>query len=399
MDGHFSIAVMSDLHVHNSPASPPSHIGIADPEDHATRHPITGLKKLITDEKLTCDIVMCAGDATDKAEPACLKYAWQKLHDLKILLGAKHVIATAGNHDLDSRYNHNDFDAKGHLQALTPAFPGLSEIECDKYWARNYAICELPNVRILCLNSAAYHGSGKTQSEELERGRISANTLASIECALQSTSPAKISLLLCHHHLYRDNSVSDADYSEMDGADRLIALLGSGRFGQWLVIHGHKHRPKLCYAAGSGSAPVIFGAGSLAAMLYPHLAAQARNQFHLVTMPYSIFDELGIELAGTIASWDWVPLRGWQKAGKDSGLPHAAGFGYRPSFIKDIRRIKEIVDDRSLFVDWTVILSKMPELRYILPEDANRLARCLRENEIDYTCDDDGVIKQLSRRC
>jgi hypothetical protein len=47
-------------------------------------------------------------------------YAWQRLHDLAEKSGAK-LIATVGNHDVDSRYKSNAFDPRGYApQVLTP---------------------------------------------------------------------------------------------------------------------------------------------------------------------------------------------------------------------------------------------------------------------------------------
>ena len=60
----------------------------------------------------------------------------------------------------------------------------------------------------------------------------------------------------------------------------LLSLLE--RFGFQLVVHGHKHHPKLSYAAGGGASPAVLASGSLAAIATPILATNARNLFHLV---------------------------------------------------------------------------------------------------------------------
>jgi len=129
------IAVLSDIHAYPSASpSPPSHLCIAAPADEPTRHPLAGLKRLIKEANLNADLLICPGDLTDKADTAALIYVWAELQAIGRVLGADRVIATAGNHDVDSRHQHNEFDAKSALQALLPMFPGLSEQECDRYW-------------------------------------------------------------------------------------------------------------------------------------------------------------------------------------------------------------------------------------------------------------------------
>ena len=173
------IAVASDIHAYaNADGPAPSHLCIAAPADQPTRHPVSGLKRLIEDEKLTADLLVCPGDLADKAETAALIYTWNELHAIKDLLKAELLIATAGNHDVDSRHKHNDFDARGALQALVPPFPGLSEAECDRYWGRNFVLLEKPTWRLLLLNSSAYHGGGKDPEKEARHGRISERTVA-----------------------------------------------------------------------------------------------------------------------------------------------------------------------------------------------------------------------------
>jgi hypothetical protein len=161
--------MLSDLHAHDvSAGNTPSSFKISAPENQPALHPISGLKKLIQDEAIAADMVLCPGDLADKANAAALKVAWDELFAIKGLLKAKHLIATAGNHDMDSRYQHSGFDAKGNLQALVPMFPGLEEGLW--FWARNYAIVEGDFWRVLVLNSSAYHGAGKDQGKEFQHG-------------------------------------------------------------------------------------------------------------------------------------------------------------------------------------------------------------------------------------
>ena len=55
---------------------------------------IGGLLKLIRDEKLKADVLLCPGDIGDKADPAGIEYGWKALHRvaeaLKVLPGRGH---------------------------------------------------------------------------------------------------------------------------------------------------------------------------------------------------------------------------------------------------------------------------------------------------------------------
>src|SRR5205823_184468 len=126
MDDCLTIAILSDLHAYDRlkvSESPPSYLCINDPETELTQHPIGGLLNLIKGPpEISADILICCGDLCDKARPAGISYTWEKLHRLREELKADRLIATPGNHDVDSRFGYNDYDAKGFLQTLEPPF-------------------------------------------------------------------------------------------------------------------------------------------------------------------------------------------------------------------------------------------------------------------------------------
>lgn len=393
------IAVLSDLHVFNGSSeddNAPSFIGTADAQDSPEKHPFCGLKKLISDNQLAADLLICPGDLSDKADPAALIYAWDQLHKLKTELGARQLLATNGNHDIDSRYMHDDHDAKGTLQSLIPMFPGTDEALCDRYWSRNFAIYADDQVRVVLLNSAAFHGSGKTSNAEFEHGRVSSRTLAAIRSEL-NTGERRVNILVCHHHPAPFNPVEEKDYSEMMGGDRLLALLDASDCGPWLMIHGHKHFPRVAYAAGGASSPIIFSVGSFSAHLYQKLQGHARNQFYLLEIPIASLDSLGLDLAGTVLAWDWIGLLGWQRAGDRSGLPHKVGFGWRES----VRNIaKEIVGHLPAGdVVWGAsdLEAAVPKLRYLRPEEIFSVAKRLKDEHKIIARLEDGVIREVGR--
>lgn len=393
------IAVVSDLHVFNGSSedsNSPSTIGTADSQDAPERHPLRGLAHMIERDKLRADLLICPGDLSDKADPAALIFAWNKLNELKDQLGAKHLLATAGNHDIDSRNQHNDHDPKGNLQALDPMFPGVDEALCDRFWSRNFVIVELENVRILLLNSSAFHGYGSDDKPEFRHGRISSKTISALRMALTGEEK-RINILVCHHHPITHNPANEEDYSEMVGGDRLIDLLDSGEYGSWLLIHGHKHYPRLAYASGGASSPIIFSAGSLSAFLYQKIASRARNQFYIIEIPINDLDALELDLAGTVTAWDWINMSGWQPAGVGSGLPHQVGFGWRESARTIAVTIAKHLEDKPDVLTGEELLTAIPRLRFLRPEELEDVVRRLRSLHGVVAQLKDGIICEVGR--
>jgi hypothetical protein len=108
----------------------------------------------------------------------------------------------------------------------------------------------------------------------------------------------------------------------MRAGDDLIQLLEESSPNQWLVIHGHKHYPKLQYARGtSGDAPVILSAGSTAAVAYPIYGPDGRNQVHLIEIDVDEAARLGLFQV------DGNPRTGLEgcpiSAALGTGAPHA----------------------------------------------------------------------------
>jgi hypothetical protein len=360
-----TIAVASDLHAidsHNGDDAP-SHLRITDPEDQLGKNPITDLLHLISEKELTAELLLCPGDLGHQAKPVALKYAWQALQKVKGALKAESLIATSGNHDLDSRYIYNSYDAKGILQSLSPSYPLDNEDLNDKYWARNFVTVEKENYNLVILNSSAYHG---TAPDEYVHGRVADSTLSALERGLTALPKHHANILLCHHHPQMHMELDLGDYDTMTNGQLLIDLLGRGSFGRWLLIHGHKHHPKLTYASGGATSPVIFSAGSLSASLYSALGAKVRNQFYILNL--HLTQRLGLGLAGIIRAWDWTPTIGWLPAGSRSGLPPLCGFGFRGDPADLSERIKETIEP-SEKATWDHVRSKVPEVDYVLPQD------------------------------
>lgn len=390
-DGNFTIAVVSDLHAFEQekfdPA--PSHLDMSVSRRDSGKNPVTALKKLIVDEGLTANLLLCPGDLAHQAHPEALRFAWEMLNSLVSDLGNPALATASGNHDVDSRYVYNKFDAKGFLQELEPAYPLLDESLCDQYWARNFAVLKGDQYRVVVLNSSAYHG-GSPEKEYLH-GRVADSTLRRIQSELEGTAAPLINILLCHHHPQQHHELDDNEYDVMSGGQLLLDMLGSGSFGRWLVIHGHKHHPKLTYAQGSSASPVVLSAGSLCAALFPALQTNARNQFHFIEVPIADSKDRG--LVGVIRSWDWAVGKGWLVSREGSGLPGVCGFGNREDSAALASAIKEKHDEG--LKSWQAILTALPRLRYLLPIDVEILKRELKARHCLQLTESDGVITEV----
>jgi calcineurin-like phosphoesterase family protein len=406
VDGEESIlkvAVVSDLHAYethdDSGEGAPSYLCTSAPEDQASQHPISGLLHLIHEKTLKADLLICCGDMGDKARPGPMKYVWERLQTLRSALDATMLAATAGNHDVDSRYIYNEFDAKGCLQALLPTFPLIDVEQSNKFWARNYVILTEPKCRLVILNSSAYHGF---RAGEFEHGRVALRTVEALKAellSLEASQPRDVNILVCHHHPHKHLDIEIKDYSVMEGAEKLLAVLESGNCGNWIVIHGHKHHPRICYAAGGSSSPVIFSAGSLCAILHPAIQSNARNQFYVITFPLTKLKTLGLGLAGTFESWDWLSGHGWVRAGIRSGLPAFGGFGNREDVTAMSSSVASVVTESTEpWLEWSQIMIQFPRLEFLLPVNLETLIQRLKSSHrLTITRDDDGRPVQVGK--
>jgi predicted phosphodiesterase len=395
-----TLAVVSDLHAYVDGDPPgPSSLSISLAEDEPTRHPITGLRRLLEDLQAKADILVSCGDMGDKAHPAAIQYAWKALQSIGQTLSVRLIAAASGNHDLDSRHNHNEFDAKGHLQALVPPFPLPEEERNDRYWARHFVIAEDCGVsRVVILNSCAYHGTG---AEEYEHGRIARSTIDRLRHSLKCIEPPPVNIFVCHHHPERHGEppLSDRDdYEAMTNGPGLIELLGSGDVGEWLVIHGHRHRPRLFYAQGATCPPVVLSAGSLCGHIDSVLQGYARNQFYLVEI--DVTDSRKWGLSGTFRAWDWIPAQGWIPAGAQSGLPSSGGFGWRETPVSIAAAIADRFVEVTVpfFYSWDRVVSIVPRLRYIMPRSVPQIAGQLRQRHGFQVTEEGGRILEIGRQ-
>jgi 3',5'-cyclic AMP phosphodiesterase CpdA len=260
------LLVVSDIHAFSSKDKAADSVLDLSASGSTASNPLADLLADARAGRFQCDVLVCAGDVCNRADAGGLTRAWSHLHDLRRELGATELIATCGNHDLDSRYLSGvpDPDPKGALLALDPGFPFSDEVRANKFWARNYAVVTLGDMVLVNVNTSAYHGGVQA---EIDYGRISKKTVAAIRAELAQLPTARAYVLLCHHHpLPLSGWGLEADSEFLKNGQELLDTLVGATKTTWLVVHGHRHKPRLMQgASNSSAAPFVLGAGSLGA--------------------------------------------------------------------------------------------------------------------------------------
>ncbi|MCB9164377.1 MAG: metallophosphoesterase [Flavobacteriales bacterium] len=326
-------------------------------------------------DAMVADYVICPGDIIHQAQPEGLSKAWEDIHTIARKVNAKTVIATAGNHDVDSRHKHSDFDPKGELQTISPFFPLADETFSNEFWSRNLTIIQESEANIVVLNTCAYHGSSDVPDEQ-KHGRISRHTLNYLDKRLSemvNDLNNRVNILLCHHHPQPVATPNANDFQDIKGGADLLAILNKPDYGSWLMIHGHIHYPYVEYARGTTTSPIIFSAGSVAAKLYWDLGTTTRNQFYIL----DISRHPSGAVVGQGQAYIWGPGHGWKEADAQYGIPPVFGFGIRNPPASWIPQISSAV---SSFLSWDELVTAIPDLKYVSYGDIAALAHHLRRN-------------------
>ncbi len=191
------IAIASDIHASGSSSEYDGFVSSLPDAQDLHRNSLMALINYVRHHEIKADYLLCPGDLGEKANTEGIGYAWARLSELAGALGNATLLATTGNHDVDSRHKHNKFDPDGFLRQLNPPYPTRCDKLNQQYWSRHFYCISKNQHRILVLNSSAFH---PYISEETEHGRISDWTLASIKKFLAASDRKRVNVLMCHHH-------------------------------------------------------------------------------------------------------------------------------------------------------------------------------------------------------
>lgn len=389
---YVTFAVLSDLHAAPKSSDPKgTEVKLYSDGDTFGEHdnPLSSLYELIKRDKLTADFVVCPGDMTNRADGGALRFVWARLHELKDKLGAHEVIATVGNHDVDSRIHAEGVIPRESLMRLVPRFPNPDDSLSDHFWAHGYFLTAIAGVRFLVLNSSWLH----EHRDELERGAITGYTLEKLRRDLDAHPPSQFNVAVCHHHPHVHSDLELGGDIMLNGRQLLDMLSGNAA---WLVIHGHKHHPKIELAQGDFQQPIVLACGSFSGRLEGANATVSRNYFHMVHVEQ--FGEFA-ELRGVVTSWNWVSGLGWQGYGNsNASFPSRLGFGYEGNPHRLAQEVAQSMGSSPLR-KWGDMVELHPDLAHLMPRKLSALCDALKsKHNIVIGYDENGLPSELGMR-
>lgn len=373
------LVVVSDLHYRKHqnqevrPAATARGMGDYDP--------VAAFVETLRNEGVSADYVICPGDITDRASPEGLKQGWERLKEIKAVVGARHLIAATGNHEVCSRNDDPIHDVAGNAEANVDPLGMLQSLSeypsshwngVDRswvYWGRGYEFIEDGIALFLLINSSHFHPTMKPN--EFERGRISDQTLRRLSDEIGekiAVSKAKIFIAILHHPPVSHESLQhQLGRIEMFNGSRLVEVLD--RSGcPWLILHGHKHDGRLVMAQGAGCQPIVFAAGSIGADINGQQAGlYTKLQGYVITLELS--KNPLPSLRGCVTSYAWVDNKWVPATAPRHGIPNGCGFSFPSLNINSLaEKLKNCITEKgAAYLNLDEMKVEVPELRYLMP--------------------------------
>lgn len=404
------LAIASDLHYVEPSGAHPSRPATA--KAGTTGDPMHALLELVkqdaagSERQLAADYLVCPGDVTNQASAAGFEVGWTQLKSLKDALGAKHLLATTGNHEVHSRASDKDNQVGLSTQSLDPLaviqrhpdYPCtcLTNDERWVYWGRGYQIVEEPHILFLIINTSHFHPT--TRANEFERGRISDIALQALKQDLAirvATDKARAFVAVMHHHpIPHQASAAPEENIEMQNGSQLIQLLESTNVA-WLVIHGHKHEGRIISAQGANNPPMVFAAASFGAMLDGVLATQTHQQFYILELE---IQDQSIEPTARahLRAWHWTGTS-WELAQKHAhGLPDGCGYQIPAFNLQAVldALVGTLAAEDGPFLQWDEVVEKHSELSRLLPGKVKFMRDMMASKNIRTTWEADSWFPQ-----
>jgi len=372
----FRIAVLSDLHCHpkknGTEGQNRTHFFSDGPRVRGSRHPVQYLVDLIRKDAqlLQADLLVLPGDFADQASIHGYNVAVLSVREIATLLGAKEIAATIGNHDVDSR-NHNGLGPFYGVQSMFQDFPLADRNQANSFFNQGFAFVEGDEFRVVVINSVIGH----INKEAAEAGTASPIEIAALRSALSGLSIKKFNICLVHHHVIPHEELQLGAKDLLTGGENLLLLLE--QFGFCLVIHGHKHHPRLRYST-SRSLP-IFASGSFSAAIDPVTGSACRNTFHIIELLEP--DGIVAEFHGRVLTWDLKLDTGWMRTSLgSSSFPGTAGFGFTTSIKSLAKKVAGyVLSTGNPYVSWGDVVANVPEVAFLIPSDVLSLSRELAD--------------------
>lgn len=404
------LAIASDLHYVQPSPGTVSMPAVA--QGSPVGDPMRGLLTRIDREhkgseesEFKADYLICPGDVTNQASAEGFEAGWGQLKALQSALGARHLIATTGNHEVHSRAGEKDNLPGLSTHAIDPlaAIQRHSDYPCTSlsdearwvYWGRGYQIIEEPGVLFVLINSSHFHPT--TRANEFERGRISDIALEQLRSDLArhiASDKKRVFVALLHHHpIPHEAGTAPEENIQMHNGSQLIRMLEDTNVA-WLVIHGHKHEGRLILAQGANNPPMVFAAASFGARLDGVLATKTKQQFYILHL--EVCDQSIQPTARCrIRAWHWSGSS-WEHARKVSdGLPDRCGYQLPPIQRQQaLAALKQTLSNNGPFLRWDEAVSHHPDLGYQLPAQVSFMKTMMDNMGIKSSWDKDDWFPQ-----
>jgi len=349
------------------------------------------LIEFIHQKSLTADWVLCPGDITNQANHQAFKEGWENLKKLKNALQAQRLVAATGNHEIDSRVQDDSDEAEKFETTIDPVgllqsiddYPASFDGDATKrwiYWGRGYEIIETDDTILVVINSCHFHVT--MQPCEYTRGKISEVALCELNTAISSLAQTKkFRVVLLHHHpIQHQDLEAELGRIDMYNGAKLVELLEK-TFLDWVIIHGHKHHPRLITAQGAAAPPFVFAAGTFGAALNGMLATKTKNQFYLLTLEAHLDHVDKYQFKGRVEAYYWSGSEWREATEREHGLPTGCGFA-RNQQVSDLatkahQYISNQCETSETYVRWDEMCTVMPALKYLMPGQIEMFKECL----------------------
>lgn len=374
------LAIISDLHVGKARANDLNPNGT---ESYADDHFLRTFVEFVQKESLTADYLLIPGDMSNTGNPKELKLASSIIEQCAEALSITfdNIFFVPGNHDVNwnisglddedgDEYHELRYEPLKNKRLLFHKL--LQSCQYEFYDSPYFSYKENDDVFVLAYNSTWDDGPKKRP----HYGMISKDHIKKMDSMLSELNLAEknVKLFMVHHHPINYSSPNDhIDFSSMQNAEDLLDLLHRHEFD--ILIHGHKHYPRLKSTnfGGYKKPIIILGSGSFCAKLFEGWNGYINNQFHIIDIEGR---HKSSSIFGRVRSWTYLS-RQWRKSTKaHHGIEHLKPFGGSNDSDMEDRLVKII---STAFTDngylkWSSIIDKDSSIfQYITTERRNQL--------------------------
>ncbi len=367
-----TLLVISDIHCHTkkeADGKADSFFKADDMRFPSNQNPVQSLLDLIDKDDIRADLILCPGDISHKTSIIGFSHAFSLLnYELRSAVNASHTYCALGNHDVCSR--GSDSDPFHQAKNIHLSYPVKEKNVRDMYWSRGFYIVNYKDVAdILVINTAWDHYTNqKAKSGTFDSGRIEI-----LQENLSQLVQSGIRIALLHHHPVLHSFANLSSKDVIPNGDQLMKVLSSHGFE--LIIHGHRHQPKMRRTNDFGIQQHVLSAGSFSAHLQ-ELHTRTRHVFHLIKIEKH---EDTNKIKGLIKTWEFGFGNGWKPTSINSSeFPHLQNFGESPPDDLAQRIIKKINDGQD-YLDREILIREFPEIDNLLPDEIRVL-----EKELEY---------------